>query len=201
MRGNGRTVCGGSVCSAAGSSWAGTDSGAGSTSISATHCRRLSPERRTALYPELAPVANRWNAAMGIEVQYPPNMPTSSRGATRPGSGSRRRCCCSTARTISTVCTRICTGSTSSRCRWRFSCPSPDGTSPAASSCSPSSGRGCSPGPRWCPLRQGDAVAFAVHHRPVRGTRGVYRVNLRHGVSRIHSGRRHTLGIIFHDAE
>jgi hypothetical protein len=51
------------------------------------------------------------------------------------------------------------------------------------------------------PLRQGDAVAFAVHHRPVQGTRGTYRVNLRHGVSRIRGGHRHTLGIIFHDAE
>jgi hypothetical protein len=51
------------------------------------------------------------------------------------------------------------------------------------------------------PLRQGDGVAFAVHHRPVQGSRGVYRVNLRHGVSRIRSGRRHTMGIIFHDAE
>lgn len=51
------------------------------------------------------------------------------------------------------------------------------------------------------PLRQGDAVAFAVHHRPVQGTRGIYRVNLRHGVSRIRDGHRHTLGIIFHDAE
>ena len=50
------------------------------------------------------------------------------------------------------------------------------------------------------PLRQGDAVVFAVHHRPVRGTRGTYRVNLRHGVSEILSGHRHTLGIIFHDA-
>ena len=50
------------------------------------------------------------------------------------------------------------------------------------------------------PLRQGDGVAFAVHHRPVRGTRGYYRVNLRHGVSQLRSGRRHTLGIIFHDA-
>jgi hypothetical protein len=50
------------------------------------------------------------------------------------------------------------------------------------------------------PLRQGDAVIFAVHHRPVKGARGDYRVNLRHGVSRIRSGRRHTAGIIFHDA-
>jgi uncharacterized protein len=50
------------------------------------------------------------------------------------------------------------------------------------------------------PLRQGDAIAFAVHNRPVKGTKGSYRVNLRHGVSRLRSGRRHTLGIIFHDA-
>ena len=55
--------------------------------------------------------------------------------------------------------------------------------------------------PEVVPLRQGDAVAFAVHHRPVQGTRGVYRVNLRHGVSRIRSGHRHTLGVIFHDAK
>ena len=50
------------------------------------------------------------------------------------------------------------------------------------------------------PLRKGDAVVFAVHHRPVQGTRGSYRVNMRHGVSRLHSGHRHTLGVIFHDA-
>ncbi len=50
------------------------------------------------------------------------------------------------------------------------------------------------------PLRQGDGVAFAVHVRPVQGTRGVYRVNMRHGVSRLRSGRRHTVGVIFHDA-
>jgi uncharacterized protein len=51
------------------------------------------------------------------------------------------------------------------------------------------------------PLRQGEAVIFAVRERPVQGTRGVYRVNMRHGVSRLREGRRHTLGVIFHDAK
>ena len=50
------------------------------------------------------------------------------------------------------------------------------------------------------PLRQGDALVFAVHHRPVQGARGSYRVSMRHGVSQLRSGRRHTLGVIFHDA-
>jgi uncharacterized protein len=50
------------------------------------------------------------------------------------------------------------------------------------------------------PLKQGEGVIFPVHHRPVQGTRGTYRVNMRHGVSRLRSGHRHTLGIIFHDA-
>jgi hypothetical protein len=50
------------------------------------------------------------------------------------------------------------------------------------------------------PLTQGDGVVFAVHHRPVRGARGFYRVTMRHGVSRIRSGLRMTLGVIFHDA-
>jgi uncharacterized protein len=50
------------------------------------------------------------------------------------------------------------------------------------------------------PLKKGDAVIFAVHSRPVQGSRGIYRVNLRHGVSEIRAGHRHTIGIIFHDA-
>jgi hypothetical protein len=55
--------------------------------------------------------------------------------------------------------------------------------------------------PQVVPLGQGDAVVFAVHHRPVQGTKGVYRVNHRHGVSRLRGGHRHTVGLIFHDAK
>lgn len=51
------------------------------------------------------------------------------------------------------------------------------------------------------PLRQGEAVFFAVNHRPQRGTRGIYRVAMRHGVSVLRSGKRFTLGVIFHDAQ
>ena len=51
------------------------------------------------------------------------------------------------------------------------------------------------------PLRQGEGVIFPVHHRPVQGTRGVYRVTMRHGVSRLRAGQRHTAGIIFHDGK
>ncbi|HEX4554515.1 MAG TPA: 2OG-Fe(II) oxygenase [Xanthobacteraceae bacterium] len=51
------------------------------------------------------------------------------------------------------------------------------------------------------PLIQGEGVIFPVHHRPVQGARGIYRVNMRHGVSRLRTGRRHTLGVIFHDAQ
>jgi len=55
--------------------------------------------------------------------------------------------------------------------------------------------------PEVVPLAQGDAVIFAVHHRPVQGSKGFYRVNMRHGVSQLRSGQRHTLGVIFHDAQ
>lgn len=55
--------------------------------------------------------------------------------------------------------------------------------------------------PEVVSLKQGDAVVFAVHQRPVQGVRGAYRVTMRHGVSRLHAGQRHTLGIIFHDAK
>jgi hypothetical protein len=155
---------------------------------------------RTALYPRLAPVANRWNEAMGIEVRYPEkHMDFLQR--------------CHAAGQLRPTPLLLQYGSGDYNCLHQdlygehvfpiqvailLSEPQRDFTGgefvlteqrPRMQS-----------RPEVVPLRQGDAVAFAVHHRPVQGTRGTYRVNLRHGVSRLRSGQRHTVGIIFHDA-
>ena len=158
-------------------------------------------ELRTMLYDRLAPVANRWNAAMGSEIRYP---------ETHADFLQR----CHNAGQVRPTPLLLQYGEGDYNCLHQdlygdhvfpiqvailLSEPSRDFTGgefvlteqrPRMQS-----------RPEVVPLRQGDAVAFAVHHRPVKGTRGFYRVNLRHGVSRLRSGRRHTLGIIFHDAK
>jgi hypothetical protein len=155
---------------------------------------------RTALYPQLAPIANRWNAAMNIDVRYPE----------RHADFIRR---CHDAGQLRPTPLLLQYGEGDYNCLHQdlygehvfpiqvailLSEPGRDFTGgefvlteqrPRMQS-----------RPEVVPLRQGDAVAFAVHHRPVQGTRGTYRVNLRHGVSRLRSGQRHTAGIIFHDA-
>jgi hypothetical protein len=158
-------------------------------------------ELRTGLYPRLAPVANRWNAAMGIEIRYPE----------KHAEFTRR---CHGAGQVRPTPLLLQYGEGDYNCLHQdfygehvfpiqvailLSEPSRDFTGGEFVLTEQR--------PRMqsrvevVPLRQGDAVAFAVHHRPVKGTRGFYRVNLRHGVSRLRSGRRHTLGIIFHDAK
>jgi len=156
---------------------------------------------RTSLYWRLAPVANRWNTAMGVEVRYPK---THAEFIAR----------CHHAGQAKPTPLLLQYGEGDYNCLHQdlygehvfpiqvailLSDPMMDFTGgefvlteqrPRMQS-----------RPEVIPLRQGDAVAFAVHHRPVEGTRSVYRVNLRHGVSRLRSGHRHTLGIIFHDAE
>ncbi len=157
-------------------------------------------ELRTAIYPWLAPIANRWNEAMGIAVRYPEKhvdfiQRCHDAGQLRPtplllqyGPGDYN---CLHQDLYGEHVFPI-------QLTILLSEPARDFTGgefvlteqrPRMQS-----------RPEVIPLRQGDAALFAVHHRPVQGTRGVYRVNLRHGVSRLRSGHRHTLGIIFHDA-
>jgi hypothetical protein len=161
----------------------------------------LVAELRTILYPRLAPVANRWNTAMGIDVRYPEKLADfiqrcHDAGQHRPtplllqyGEGDYN---CLHQDLYGEHVFPI-------QVAILLSEPAKDFTggefvlteqSPRMQS-----------RPEVVPLRQGDGVAFAVHHRPVQGKRGAYRVNLRHGVSRLRSGHRHTLGIIFHDAK
>ena len=156
---------------------------------------------RTQLYPRLAPTANRWNASMGIGASYP-----------QSHAEFLERCHKAGQRKPTPLLLQY--GPGDYNCLHQdlygdhvfpiqvailLSEPTRDFTGgefvlteqrPRMQS-----------RPEVVPLRQGDAVAFAVHHRPVQGSRGFYRVNLRHGVSRVRSGHRHTIGIIFHDAK
>jgi hypothetical protein len=156
---------------------------------------------RAALYPALAPVANDWNARLGVDVRYPATHPDflslcHEAGQTRP----------------TPLLLRYAAGD--------YNCLHRDLYGPLVFPLQVaillSDPRGDFAGgefvlteqrPRMqsraevVPLAQGDALVFAVSERPVTGTRGVYRVTHRHGVSRVRFGHRHTLGIIFHDAE
>ncbi|MFT4077047.1 MAG: 2OG-Fe(II) oxygenase [Asticcacaulis sp.] len=157
-------------------------------------------ELRTRLYPQLVPVANRWHERMGLETRFPADhaeflVRCHAAGQTRPTPLLLQY------------------GMDDYNCLHQdlygehvfplqvavlLSRPEEDFTGgefvlteqrPRMQSV-----------PSVVPLQQGDAVIFAVSQRPVSGTRGSYRVTMRHGVSRVRSGRRHTLGIIFHDA-
>jgi uncharacterized protein len=157
-------------------------------------------ELRAALYPHLAPIANEWNQRLGIDVDYP-----------RSHDAFLKRCH-QAGQTLPTP-LLLQYGQDDYNCLHQdiygehifplqitvlLSAPEKDFTGgefvmteqrPRMQS-----------RPEVVPLNQGDGVIFAVRDRPVQGTRGVYRVKLRHGVSRIRSGHRNTLGVIFHDA-
>ncbi len=155
---------------------------------------------RTALYRELAPIANRWNQSMGIEVQYPNDhgefiQRCHDAGQSRPtplllqyGPGDYN------------CLHQDLYGEHVFPIQVAFLLSEPGRDFEGGEFVLTEQRPRMQSRPEVIPLRLGDAVAFAVHHRPVQGARGIYRVNLRHGVSRLRSGHRHTAGVIFHDA-
>jgi hypothetical protein len=161
----------------------------------------LVAELRTALYPPLAEIANRWNETMGIDLAYPRDHASylarcRKAGQTKPtplllqyGPGDYN-CLHQDLYGENVFPLQV---------AFLLSRPGEDFTGgefvlteqrPRMQSRA-----------EIVPLVQGEGVIFPVHHRPVQGTRGSYRVNMRHGVSRLRSGHRHTLGVIFHDAK
>jgi hypothetical protein len=156
--------------------------------------------QRTALYPRLAEIANRWNAALGSKARFPAEH-----------KAYLRRCHAAGQRRPTPLILKYGEGD--------YNCLHQDLygeqvfplqltllLSQPGSDFSGGEFVMTEQRPRMqsraevVPLAQGDAVIFAVNERPARGTRGTYRVKLRHGVSRVRSGQRYTAGIIFHDA-
>ena len=161
---------------------------------------RLIADFREALYPRLAPIANRWHEAMGLPVRFPDRH-----------AEFIARCHAAGQRRPTPLLLQYGAGD--------YNCLHQDLYGAHVFPLQvvlllSEPGRDFEGGefvlteqrprmqsrPLVLPLRQGDAAVIAVHHRPVQGTRGMYRVNLRHGVSRVRTGQRHTAGIIFHDA-
>ncbi len=157
-------------------------------------------ELRAALYPHLAPIANEWNQKLGIDLEFP-----------RAHEAFLKRCH-QAGQTLPTP-LLLQYGPDDYNCLHQdiygehvfplqiavlLSAPEEDFT--GGEFVMTEQRPRMQTRPDVVPLKQGDGVIFAVHHRPVQGTRGIYRVKLRHGVSRIRSGNRHTLGVIFHDA-
>ncbi|HEU0277432.1 MAG TPA: 2OG-Fe(II) oxygenase [Rhodanobacteraceae bacterium] len=155
---------------------------------------------RETLYPHLRDVANRWNAALGLDVRYPPTH-----------AGYLRRCHAAGQSRPTPLLLQYAAGDYNClhqdlygdevfplQVAILLSAPGDDfdGGEFVMTEQRPR----MQSRPMVVPLSQGDAVAFAVNQRPVQGTRGVYRVKLRHGVSQVRRGHRHTLGLIFHDA-
>lgn len=157
-------------------------------------------ELRTALYRRLAPVANRWNEAMGMEVRYPEEHAEFIRRCHEAGQVRPTPLLLQYEAGDYNCLHQDLYGEHVFPIQVAFLLSEPGRDFTGGEFVLTEQRPRMQSRPEVVPLREGDAVAFAVHHRPVRGTRGTYRVNLRHGVSRLRSGRRHTLGIIFHDA-
>ncbi|MBV7482695.1 2OG-Fe(II) oxygenase [Bordetella sp. BOR01] len=156
---------------------------------------------RTALYPLLAPLANRWNEAMGIDVRYPASHAQFLRRCHAAGQHRPTPLILAYGPGDYNCLHQDLYGEHVFPLQVAILLSEPQRDFTGGEFVLTTQRPRMQSRAEVVPLRQGDAVAFAVHHRPVPGARGYYRVNQRHGVSQVRSGRRYTLGIIFHDAQ
>ncbi|MGH7232507.1 MAG: 2OG-Fe(II) oxygenase [Nitrospiraceae bacterium] len=155
---------------------------------------------RTVIYPRLVPIANRWNTAMGINVRYPEQHADFIERCHKAGQVKPTPLLLQYGEDDYNCLHQDLYGEHVFPLQVTILLSEPERDFTGGEFVLTEQRPRMQSRPEVVPLRQGDAVVFAVNQRPVQGTRGVYRVKLRHGVSRVRSGHRHTAGVIFHDA-
>jgi len=153
------------------------------------------------LYPHLVPIANRWNEALGIDVRYPDDHASYLQRCHAAGQDRPTPLLLAYGEGDYNCLHQDLYGEHVFPLQVAILLSEPERDFTGGEFVMTEQRPRMQSRPMVLSLRQGDAVVFSVHHRPVQGTRGFYRVNLRHGVSRVRSGHRCTLGVIFHDAE
>jgi hypothetical protein len=157
-------------------------------------------ELRTALYPHLAPIANDWNSKLGIDVEYPRTHEAFLKRCHQAGQTLPTPLLLQYEQDDYNCLHQDIYGEHIFPLQIAVLLCAPEKDFTGGEFVMTEQRPRMQSRPEVVPLKQGDGVIFAVRDRPVQGTRGIYRVQLRHGVSRIRSGHRHTLGVIFHDA-
>jgi len=156
---------------------------------------------RAALFPPLSGIANRWNESMGIDVRYPDEHVTYLERCHRAGQTKPTPLLLQYGEGDYNCLHQDLYGEHVFPLQVAFLLSAPGKDFTGGEFVLTEQRPRMQSRAAVVPLGQGDGVIFPVYHRPVRGTRGFYRVTLRHGVSRVHSGHRRTLGLIFHDAQ
>ena len=161
---------------------------------------KLVASLRSALYPSLAAIANRWNEALASDIRYPPAHADYLQRCHRAGQARPTPLLLRYGKDDYNCLHQDLYGEHVFPLQLTILLSRPDTDFTGGEFVLTEQRPRMQSRAEVVTLGQGDAVVFAVRFRPVNGARGVYRVNLRHGVSRVRSGRRYTLGIIFHDA-
>jgi hypothetical protein len=156
---------------------------------------------RSSLYPPLARIADRWNETMGLPARYPPEHAAFIETCHRAGQTKPTPLILQYGQGDYNCLHQDIYGDLVFPFQAAFLLSRPDADFTGGEFVLTEQRPRMQSRVEVVPLRQGEAVIFPVHHRPVQGARGAYRVNMRHGVSRLRSGRRNVLGIIFHDAK